>query len=147
MIINDRIKKIIGDIVGQGLAWLENTEKYYEILHDRETSRFIVENLNPPPHFKFLNYVIDNPRLSKCPECGHCNPNIDCPSVICEYCNTHFIILTKMSKEVCIDCSAYKTKHCKIIPETIDVLLPDTITITKDTQHGTNQSRKAGEIH
>ena len=113
MIIDDEIfNNYITKLIKVSLEELANTRYYYSIINNRSISDFIYSNNAGTPHFRFLKEVLLNQELAKCPKCGHYNDNIECPIVVCGYCNTEFIIHSDSSEDVCNDCIAYKTKHC-----------------------------------
>jgi len=96
-----------------GLAESQNTKLYYDIINEKELAKFMVENGIATSHFKFLYDILDNQELTKCPSCGHYNDNIECPILRCEICDHQWKITTPSTSDVCIECVAFKTSHCK----------------------------------
>jgi hypothetical protein len=114
MIINSNvIENYLKHIIKVGLLTLENTSLYYKIINDKETADTIIGMNAGTPHFMFLQEVLDNQELSKCPKCGHYNDNIECPILRCDVCDHQWKIETLHADEVCLDCTAYKTDNCK----------------------------------
>jgi hypothetical protein len=129
MNIDDDTLKELATLVTVGLIWTEGTSRYTDIVNNTQVRRFIVQNDMATEHFKFLDYVLNNQKVTKCPKCGHFNTNIECPVIVCDYCGDEFIIHGPEAVAVCKDCIAYKTRKCeksKLVGET----------------HGNEQARK-----
>lgn len=117
MIVDDNIfNKHIKHLIAIGLSQIENYKKYYELVNNTELRRFLIESGASTPHFRFLSEVLDNPKLTKCPECGHYNDNIECPIIRCEVCDNEWKIETPSSDEVCGTCIAHQTENCNKKP-------------------------------
>ncbi len=113
MIIDDSMfNNHLRKLINIGLTQLENYKEYYTILNDDSTRQFLIDNDACPPHFKFLAEVIMNQKLTKCPECGHYNDNIECPIIRCEICDHEWKIDTQTSDKVCEGCIAFQTENC-----------------------------------
>jgi hypothetical protein len=116
MNINEMVFKDLQVLIKVGLETLQNTRKYYDLVNNKETSRFLVENNCSPPHFSFLKEMLDNQEYTVCIKCGHYNANIECPIIRCEYCDTEWKVDSRTSDSVCEDCVAVKTNNCNKKP-------------------------------
>jgi len=116
MVIDDTILNDLKKVIKAGLYTLENSELYYNIVNNRETSDFIYDNKIGTPHFNFLKEMLRAQHLTSCPNCGHFNDNVECPIIVCEYCSHHFKVVTPSSESVCDDCIASKTGKCNREP-------------------------------
>jgi len=113
MIVDDELmKKYLLKFIKMGIQYAENTEFYYETINNKEVARFLKENNIMVPHMHFLDYILENQKLTKCPKCDHYNSNIECPVIRCELCNHEWIVDTPYNYAICEDCIAYKTGKC-----------------------------------
>lgn len=114
MIIDDKVfLQLIRPVMLAGLDTMENTPEFYEIINSEEKRSFLIENEVATATVKFLDHVLRNQKLTRCPECGHYNDNIECPIIRCEYCDHEWAIeKNDITEAMCNECRAHLTSHC-----------------------------------
>lgn len=117
MIIDDDVfEKFVKPLISIGLDTVENTKLYYDTLNSYQGSLFIKENGLGTCQFNFLLDILNNQDLTKCPQCGSYNDNIECPIIRCDICDHEWSVKTDHSNEVCNACVAFKTDKCDKTP-------------------------------
>jgi hypothetical protein len=116
MNVPDDIWDKVANLTTIGLISLENMKEFYDVVNDVNLRNFLIENNAASNQLKFLTEVLNEPKLTKCPNCGHYNSNIECPIIRCDYCDHEWPVKTKSSDLVCNECYAFQTQQCNKKP-------------------------------
>lgn len=116
MVVDDKLLNNISKLTRSGLDNLEGTQLYNDMLSDKHLTDFLKSIDGLPPEARFITYIVNNPKLARCPKCSEYNSIIECPIIRCEYCDHEYLVITPHNEAVCKRCVADKVNTCQHKP-------------------------------